>query len=231
MRTLSLLHLGLLLGLGGTSSLAAEDSLPFRDNFTGRLGAGWTWVREHKAAWRTRDQGLEVRVEPGNMWGSQNNAQNVLTRLVPDTGKDGLRISVTVSNRPTSQYEQVDLVWYYDDSNMVKLGQELVDGKLSIVMGREEKDKTRTIAIVPLQADTVRLRLVTPRVTIHGELRPDDSGTWSPVGECDIPTPAAGRPKISLQFYQGPANEEHWALVRDFVLEKVPAAVAEPLKR
>ena len=27
---------------------------------------------------------------------------------------------------------------------MVKLGQELVDGKLSIVMGREQADKTRT---------------------------------------------------------------------------------------
>lgn len=45
----------------------------------------------------------------------------------------------------TGQWEQVDLCWYLDDSNMVKLGQEMVDGKLSIVMGREQADRARTV--------------------------------------------------------------------------------------
>ena len=55
-----------------------------------------------------------------------------------------MKISVRVENRPTEQYDQVDLVWYYDGGDLVKLGQELVDGKLSIVMdvwkqiGREQ---------------------------------------------------------------------------------------------
>lgn len=38
---------------------------------------------------------------------------------------------------------------------MAKLGQEMVDGKVSIVMGREEGDKTRTIVIIPLAASAV----------------------------------------------------------------------------
>src|SRR2546423_12938183 len=54
--------------------------------------------------------------------------KNVLVRRL-DPGPAGphqqLQISITVSNKPTEQYEQVDLVWYYDDSHMVKIGQEL----------------------------------------------------------------------------------------------------------
>ena len=124
----------------------------FEDNFNGALGAGWSWVREHREAWRVSARGLEVRVEPGNMWGRANDARNVLIRPAPDLAAGTFAISVTVENRPTAQYEQVDLVWYYDDSHMVKIGQEQVDGKLSIVMGREEKDRTRTLAIIPIEA-------------------------------------------------------------------------------
>src|SRR5687767_11586970 len=109
----------------------------------GKPGEGWTWRRENPAGWRIRDSALEIRVEPGNMWGPQNDARNVLVRKLDGVSlHHEVTISVTVSNRPTEQYEQVDLVWYYDDSHMVKIGQEQVDGKLSIVMGREEKDRT-----------------------------------------------------------------------------------------
>src|SRR5439155_3504663 len=101
-----------------------------------------------------------------------NNAKNVLVRPAPDAAKQNVEVSVTVTNRPTEQYEQVDLVWYYDDSNMVKLGQELVDGKLSIVMGREEKDRTRTIAIIPLDSYSVRLRFRVKGKTVRGQFRP-----------------------------------------------------------
>jgi len=61
------------------------------------------------------------------------------------------------------QWEQVDLVLYYDDSNMVKVGLELVDGQLSIVMGREEKDATRTISITPVASDGRRAALSSRR--------------------------------------------------------------------
>src|SRR5262245_15626299 len=120
----------------------------FADDFRGKLGEGWSWIREHREAWRVTERGLEVRLEPGNMWGVANNAKNVLVRPAPHATEGGLEVAATVENRPTEQYEQVDLVWYYDDGHMVKLGQELVDGKLSIVMGREENDRTRTIAII-----------------------------------------------------------------------------------
>jgi hypothetical protein len=148
----------------------------------------------------TSKEGLEIRVEPGNMWGPANNASNILARpmSVPESGS--LQISVTVSNSPTEQYEQVDLVWYYDDSRTVKLGLESVDGRLCIVMGREEGDKTRTIAIIPIAVGEVDLRIAVRTAGIRGFFRPADTKESKLAGECDL----AGRtePKVSLQLYQ-----------------------------
>src|SRR5213592_1786585 len=160
------------LALALFSAVASQgDEVLFRDDFKGKLGEGWSWVREHRAAWRVTARGLEVHVEPGNMWGPANDAKNVLARPAPDAAKSAIEVSVNVENHPSGQYEQADLVWYYDDGHMVKLGQELVDGKLSIVMGREENDKTRTIAILPLDAFSVRLRLVVRDSRIQGQFR------------------------------------------------------------
>src|SRR6266576_1596833 len=168
--------------------------VPFHDDFKGEIGPGWSWVREHKGAWRATQRGLEVLIEPGNMWGPQNNARNVLIRLAPDITKDEIEVSASVENKPTNQYEQVDLVWYYDDSNMVKLGQELVDGKLSVVMGREEKDKTRTIAIIPLDSYAVQLRLFVKGNQIRGQFRTPAAKDWRNVGACYAHTPVGVKP-------------------------------------
>jgi hypothetical protein len=37
----------------------------FEDKFDTKLGDGWAWLRENTKAWRIRDGGLEIRVEPG----------------------------------------------------------------------------------------------------------------------------------------------------------------------
>ena len=216
MNTLSLSILSVTVFAG---SIAAQEVL-FQDHFKGKLGEGWSWVREHREAWRITERGLEVRVEPGNMWGAQNNARNLLKRPAPDAANAQIEVAVTVENRPSNQYEQVDLAWYYDDSNMVKLGQELVDGKLSVVMGREEKDRCRTIAIKPLESASVRLRFFVTGNQIRGQFRTPDSTDWRDVGECTLPTPGEAKANISLQFYQGSEQAEHWARVTEFRILK-----------
>lgn len=190
----------------------------FHDDFKGGLKPGWVWRREAPAAWRTTGLGLEIRALPGNMWGPANDATNLLWRALPQPLPETLSLSVTVSNQPTGQYEQADLVWYYDDSNMVKLGQELVDGKLSIVMGREEGDRTRTIAILPLEAHEVRLRLTVTGDQIRGDFLPAGESGWIKAGECDLPQ--KGDPKACLQVYQGLKDQEHWVRIRDFRLSQ-----------
>jgi len=187
-----------------------SDEVLFHESFGGKLADGWSWRREDKAGWRVGADALEIRIEPGNMWGPANDAKNLLVRDLPDS-RGLLEISATVSNSPTEQYEQVDLVCYFDDSHMVKIGFERVDGKRSIVMGREEKDRTRTIAIIPIDPPTVDLRLIVYGTNIRGAFRPAGSTGWRDAGHCDLP--ARGAPKLSIQCYQGPAKAEHWARI------------------
>jgi regulation of enolase protein 1 (concanavalin A-like superfamily) len=192
-------------------------SAAFIDDFRGHLGEGWWWVREDAKAWRTTDSGLEVRMQPGNMWGGANDAKNLLVRKAPDTSEQEVVVTVQVTNDPKEQYEQVDLVWYFDDSHMVKIGQELVDGQLSIVMGREEKDQCRTVIIIPIEAKTLELRQRVRGQGIVGEYRLPGEQAWRRAGSCDLPV--HGEAKICLQFYQGPAEVERWARVTGFRVE------------
>lgn len=208
----------LLAGLIASFDLASTAAELFRDDFTNRLAAGWSWVREDKSGWRVTERGLEIRVQPGNMWGPANNASNVLVRPLPNPTNAAIEIAITIENHPTEQYEQADLVWYYDDSHMVKLGQELVDGKLSIVMGREEKDKTRTMCIIPIQSAVVQVRFIVKENSIRGEYRLGDEKGWKLAGECDLPV--NGSPKASLQVYQGPKSVERWARFSEFSIRR-----------
>jgi ubiquinone/menaquinone biosynthesis C-methylase UbiE len=193
-----------------------DGEVLFSDNFHDKLGPGWFWIREHPGGWRATESGLEVLVESGNMWGPQNNARNMLVRWAPELAQGELEISAMIQNRPTRQYEQADLVWFYDGSNMVKLGLELVDQQLSVVMGREEKDQTRTAGIVPVQTNSVCLKLLVKSDRIQGLMRPANASEWRQVGECSLPAPTNSVAKLSLQFYQGRETDGHWARVTEF---------------
>lgn len=204
----------------------AGEKVVFEDAFAAGLKEGWSIDREERTNWRTGPGGLEVRVQPGNMWGGANNAKNVFVRNIPaPTPTAPVEISVTFSNQPTAQWEQANLVWYYDAGHMVKLGQELVTGRLSIVMGREEADRTRTVAIVPLDAHEVELRLQAVGNRVRGEFRTAPWREWREIGECDLPV--KGDPKASLHFYNGPAREEHWVRANRFAVRRLPTATID----
>ncbi len=197
--------------------VAHADEVVFQDDFKGKLEESWSWVREDRKGWRVTEHGLEVRVQPGNMWGAGNNAKNLLVRTAPAPSKGELEISVSITNQPTTQYEQVDLVWYYDDSHMVKIGLERVHGQNSLVMGREEADKTTTLAIIPVTSTTLDVRLTLRGSTLHGEFREAPAQEWRPAGKCEAPVKGAA--KASIQAYQGAPDVEHWARVTGFRVE------------
>ena len=191
------------------TALAEKPEVLFKDDFNGKLADGWSWIREDTNAWRVTAQGLEIRIQPGNMWGRANNATNVLVRPIPNPATQPIEVAVTVSNKPTSQYEQVDLVWYYDEGHMVKIGQEQVDNVLCLVMGREEKDKTKTLAKIPIEALSLEVRFLASGDLLKGQYRPAGETGWKDAAECALPK--NGEPKVSLQVYQGPKDDEHWA--------------------
>ncbi len=209
------------------SQNAIAETVLFEDHFDGSMQAGWTWLRQDRDAWRLNNQGLEIRVQPGNMWGAANDARNVLLCPVPDAGQGMIEVAVVVTNAPTEQYEQIDLVWYYTDSFMVKIGLELVDGQLSIVMGREEKDRTRTIKIVPVSSHRVALRLRVEADQIEGAFRTMDDEKWMTVGSCDLPQLEGTSPQVSLQAYQGPRETAHSARIEDVRICRLKAEDAD----
>lgn len=198
---------------------AGADMILFEDNFAGSIKEGWTWIRENPDGWRTTEEGLEILVEPGNNWGGANDAKNVLVRPLPSLGRSPIEAIATVENYPTGQYEQVNLVWYYGDSHMVKIGLELVHGQLSLVMGREEADKAKTLCIIPLDSNRVELRLTGDEENVHGEYRTPGSPEWKLAGRCDLPV--NGEPKISIQAYQGLPDVDHWAKITGFRITQV----------
>lgn len=200
--------------------VAGADEPLFRDAFKGGLGADWAWVREDKAAWRIAGEGLELRILPGNLWGGANNAKNVLVRPAPDHAAGPVEVSVTISNSPVHQYEQANLAWYYNDSNMVKLGLELVDRQVCIVMGREQADRMRTLAKIAVTGTAVRVRMRIDGNRISGEYRMAGTDAWLKAGEGELPAPEGGRAHISLHAYQGDPNVEHWARFGDFRIEQ-----------
>jgi len=198
-----------------------EDKNPFAGE---SLPYGWTWRRENPEAWRLRNQGLEIKIEPGNMWGQQNDAKNIL--LIPiaeNLRESGTDIRATLANSPTRRWEQVDLVWYHRDSHMVKIGLELEHGKNSVVMGREEDDRTRTIKIIPIERDevTVRLKVTGGQVRGYYRLAPED--VWIDVGICKEPKPPenSDKPYASIQCYQGDPQNPHWARITELKIDSV----------
>ncbi len=189
------------------------------DTFQGSMRKQWRWLRENQDGWKLTDSGLQVLVEPGNMWGRANDAKNVLLHPVPRAWQDSVDVRVQLEQHPKKRWEQTNLVWYYSDSTMVKIGLEIEHGITNIVMGREENDRTRTIAIVPYPGETVQLRFVVDGPELSGFYRKPDEQEWIAVGTAALPEDASTPPQVSLQFYQGEADSGRWATASQFEMK------------
>jgi hypothetical protein len=199
MRPVVLFPLALLI-LAGVAT-AGEPKVLFEDSFDKKLGDGWTWLRENKDAWRIKDGGLEIRVEPGKA----NTVKNALMRKSPDRSKVKFAVEVTITftGEPTQQYEQAGITWYHAKKPGFKLVHERIDGDLWIIPGRR-----------PAPKKTVQLRLIVDGRKRTAQFREDLKGEFQTVAEGELPPP--GDDMISLQCYNGPADGEHWIRFDDF---------------
>lgn len=189
------------------------------DNFQGSMSKEWRWLRENKKGWKLTDSGLQVLVEPGNMWGGANDARNVMLHAVPEAWRESVELTVQMEQHPKKRWEQTNLVWYYSDSTMVKIGLEIEHGITNIVMGREVDDRTQTIAIVPYPKEKVQLRFVIDGAAITGFYREPETTAWIEVGKTELPADSSTPPQVSLQFYQGEAEADRWATVSHFKMQ------------
>jgi hypothetical protein len=187
-----------------SAAVHAEESLVvFEDRFDGKLAEGWTWLREDPQAWRLKDGGLEIRVQPGKA----ATVKNALVRTIPDRRQGKLLFEVTVSNlsKPIQQYEQAGLTWYHDGKPIFKLVKELVDGKVMIVPGK-----------IPIAEEPVRLQISVTGESYAAQYRLAGETQWRTAGTGKLPAAGRSKDEISLQCYDGPANAEHWMRFTDF---------------
>jgi hypothetical protein len=195
-----------LLLLFPASQAIAEETVVFEDAFDGKLAKGWTWLREHKDAWRINDGALEIRVEPGKA----GTVKNALLRKAPDRSEGRFAIDVTVTNLtyPTEQWEQAGITWYHDGKPGRKLVKELIDEKLYIIPGKK-----------PMDAKTVQLRLIVSANRWVAQYRPEGKGEFITADEGALP--ASNNDQVSLQCYNGPQEAVHWMRFENFRIVKL----------
>jgi len=169
-------------------------------------------VRENSAAWEVAGGALRIRTLPGTLWGDRNNAVNVVTRAAPEMAEFVTEDIVT--KLPEAGGEQAGLLWYYDDANNIKLVKEMVgEGRLVIVMAREEDDQPGVVGEVPFAPATAQLRLALAGGRVTGHYRVSDEDGWQAVGECE----PVGGARIGLCTHGSvPESEERWAEFRRF---------------
>jgi hypothetical protein len=196
----------LILGSIAAGLSAAEPRAVFEDRFAGKLGDGWTWLRENPKAWRTENGGLEIRVEPG----LAHDVKNALLHSVPDRsmGKYAIEVTISFTTPPTNQYEQAGITWYQKGRPVFKLVHEHIDGTDYIIPGK-----------VPAPEKTVRFRLLVTEEKYTAQFQPDAKGEFKTVASGNLVTSA--EEQVSIQCYQGPADAEHWIRFDDFRIVEV----------
>ena len=205
MKYLIMLPLALVVIVGQV--VGDEPRVQFEDKFDGKLGDGWTWLRENPDAWRVKDGTLEIRVEPG----VAQNVKNALLRKAPDRSKSKIAVEVTMTftARPTQQYEQGGITWYCDQKPVFKLVHERIDGSEWIIPGRK-----------PAPHKTVQLRLVVNGNKWEAQFREDMKGEFTTADTGELPPP--GDDQVSIQCYNGPPDAEHWIRFDDFRIVELP---------
>ncbi len=185
---------------------AAEPTVLFKDAFDKKPGDGWTWLRENKDAWRIKDGGLEIRVEPG----VAHSVKNALVRKAPDRLKKkyAVEVTVTFTADPTKQFEQAGITWYHQKKPVFKLVHERIDGSLWIIPGRK-----------PALKKTVQLRLLVDGRNLTAQFREDPKADFQTVGSKELPPPDDDQ--ISIQCYNGPPDAEHWIRFDDFQIVEI----------
>ena len=186
---------------------AGEPRVVFEDAFKGKVGEGWSWLRENPKAWRIKEEALEIRVEPG----VAGSVKNALLRPAPDRskGKFAIEVTVTFNTPPTRQYEQAGITWYQNGKPVFKLVHELISGKLYIIPGKK-----------PAPSKTVELRLIVTADKYTAQFREDAKGEFKTARSAGL-RPSANE-QVSIQCYNGPPDAEHWIRFDNFRILELP---------
>jgi regulation of enolase protein 1 (concanavalin A-like superfamily) len=204
---------------------AEEDNgqVLLHEGFGGSLPSCVRWVREDANEWRIREGKLEVRSQPGHIWGG-NDAKNVLLFDGPIDGPAEARVSV--AHQPKELWEQAGLLWYADDDNFVKLISEQIEGKMHVVIARELGGRGQVVGKLVVPASDIQLRLKVDGKQVTGQWRVTEKDAWNDAGNCPLDTEKPAH--FGLFTQNGPKDPVRWVSFDDWEITKTKSAVAAP---
>lgn len=194
-----------------------------RESFGGSLPACLRWVREDASEWRIREGKLEVRSQPGHIWGG-NDAKNVLLFDGPVDGPAEARVSV--AHQPKELWEQAGLLWYADDDNFVKLISEQIEGKMHVVIARELGGRGQVVGKLVVPASDIQLRLKVDGKQVTGQWRITEKDAWNDAGTC--PLDVEKQAHFGLFTQNGSKDTVRWVMFDDWEITKTKSAAAPP---
>jgi hypothetical protein len=202
--------------------LLAQDAPLFEEKFAGKLGEGWSWVREDAAGWKVEAGALKLKALPGTIWYKKNDAKNLLLRKLPAAGTEAapIAIDVTIDSAPETNAEQCGLFLYYDDSNYIKLIRECNKGKPGIVIAREQKGIPESLPPKEELTGPIQLKLVWAGAKVTGSYKA--AGDWITLGDYELPASDLEL-KIALAAHGAPATADRWGTFTNFRVSKATA--------
>ena len=98
---------------------------------------------------------LQIPVDSGDLWGTQNDSRNTVFRSVPS---DWTSMRLSLSFAPTTSYQQVGLVAYQDDDNYVNLTR-IFNGTNLVAFAAEQGANPSVVNSASVTATSFFLRL------------------------------------------------------------------------
>jgi regulation of enolase protein 1 (concanavalin A-like superfamily) len=207
--------------LSGTPVAVADPpKVLFEENFSGKLGPGWQWLRERPEAWRIADGSLIIDTLPGSYWAKQNSGQNTLLRPAPASLKDGFIVEVHLDNAPKGQYEHAGILCYFDGQNYVCMNKESDGKQATTIFVLSQQDAKPTFSHDKEYDESgIWLRLILRGKKATGQFRSSEEEPWQTLGDCPIPT-STKEPLVGLQSGYGQEKPERQARFRSFRILK-----------
>jgi hypothetical protein len=200
--------------------LLVQDPALFEEKFAGgKLGDGWTWIREDATGWKIDGGTLKVKCQPGSIWYKKRDAKNLLMRKLPIVATETapIAIEVTVDSDPETNAEQCGLFLYYDDANYVKLIRECNKKKPGIVLARQAKGFPESLPPKEEIKGPIQLRLVWSGVSVAGSYKA--GGDWVSIGDYELPE-STSELKIGLGAHGAAPEADRWASFTSFRITK-----------
>ena len=197
--------------------VAAADppKVLFEENFSGKLGEGWQWLRERPEHWRMADGSLIIDTLPGSYWMKENSGQNTLLRKAPASLKDGFIIEVHMDNSPKGQWEHAGLLVYFDPFTFVAFNKEFTGKQCIFVFHQQDGKPIQGPAETDYRESGVWLRLALHGTKATAQYRSSEKEPWKPIGECPIPT-STKELLVGFQSGYGQEKSERQARFRSF---------------